>query len=186
MMNDESIIELFWNRSEQAIAELDKKYGRLCHAISYRVLGDPQDAEECVNDAYLGLWNAIPPAKPDRLSAFACKIVRNVSLKRYERNTAVKRNSIYNVAMEELEECLAAPDVCGEAAAEQELTALIEAFLQTLSQENRVIFLRRYWFCDPYAEIARRVGLSEKNVSVRLTRIRKTLRHYLQKRGVIV
>ena len=184
-MNDQKIIELFFERSEQAIGELDKKYGRICHKVSYNILNNQQDAEECVNDAYLGAWNAIPPAKPDPLLAFVCKIVRNVSLKRREQNTAAKRNSRYDVAMEELENCLASAGV-EEEIAERELTEIIESFLDSLSKENRVIFLRRYWFSDTYADISRRVGLTEKNISVRLTRIRKDLRKYLTERGVLL
>ena len=185
-MTDERIIELFFERSEQAIRSLDEKYGRVCHSVSYNVLGNWQDAEECVNDAYLGTWNAIPPARPNPLLAFVCRIVRNLSLKRYEQNTAVKRNGIYDIALEELEEALASPVLPGEETEARELTATIEAFLDSLSKENRVIFLRRYWFSDPYADIARRVGLTEKNVSVRLTRIRKELRKYLTERGVFI
>ncbi len=185
-MNDERIIELFFERSEQAIKELDKKYGRVCHTVSYNVLNNRQDAEECVNDAYLGTWNAIPPAKPNPLLAFVCKIVRNISLKRYEQNTAAKRNSYYDVAMEELEDCLASTTTIEEEIAERELTEIIESFLDSLSKESRVIFLRRYWFSDTYADIAKQVGLTEKNVSVRLTRIRKELREYLLEREVLV
>ena len=184
-MDDEKIIELFFVRSEQAIKELDRKYGRKCHAVSYNILNNHQDAEECVNDAYLGAWNAIPPAKPDPLLAFVCKIVRNVSLKRYERNTAAKRNSRYDVALEELEECLASPTSIEEEIAQRELAGIIEAFLDTLSRQDRVIFLRRYWFSDAYVDIAKQVGISEKNVSVRLTRIRKELRKYLLEREVL-
>lgn len=184
-MNDEKIIELFFERSEQAIRELDAKHGRTLRALSVRILGNPEDAEECVNDAYLGTWNAIPPARPDPLLAFVCKIVRNLSLKRYGQNTAAKRNSIYDVAMQELEECLASPEDIDGALEERELTAAMEAFLDSLSRENRVIFLRRYWFSDPYAEIARRVGLTERNVSVRLTRIRKELKSYLAQREIL-
>ncbi len=185
-MTDERIIELFFERSEQAIKELDKKYGQVCHSISYNILGNKQDAEECVNDSYLGVWHAIPPAKPNPLRAFVCKIVRNISLKRYEQNTAVKRNSFYNVAMNELEECLSSSEFVEETIAEHELSKIIESFLDLLSQKNRVIFLRRYWFSDTYAEIANRVGLSEKNISVRLTRIRKELRKYLIEREVLL
>lgn len=185
-MNDERIIELFFERSEQAIKELDKKYGRICHAVSYNILNSRQDAEECVNDAYLGAWNAIPPARPKPLLAFVCKIVRNISLKRYEQNTAEKRNSHYDMAMEELEDCLTSPSNIEQEIAERELTEIIEAFLDSLSQENRVIFIRRYWFSDTYADIAGRVGLTEKNVSVRLTRIRKELRKYLTEREVLL
>ena len=184
-MNDETIIELFWARSEQAIKELDGKYGRVFHSVSYNILNNRQDAEECVNDAYLGVWNAIPPAKPNPLLAFVCKIVRNISLKRYEQNTAVKRNSYYDVAMEELEDCLAFATTVEKEVGERQLTESIEAFLDSLSKENRVIFLRRYWFSDTYADIAKRVGLGEKNVSVRLTRIRKELRKYLREREIL-
>ena len=185
-MNDERIIELFFERSEQAIKELDEKYGRTCHKVSYNILNNRQDAEECVNDAYLGTWNAIPPAKPNPLLAFVCKIVRNISLKRYEQNTADKRNSYYDVAMEELGDCLAATTTTEEEIAEHELTEIIESFLDLLSKENRVIFLRRYWFSDTYADIAKQVGMTEKNVSVRLTRIRKELREYLIEREVLL
>ena len=185
-MNDERIIELFFERSEQAIKALDGKYGKVCHSLSFKIMNNHQDAEECVNDSYLGTWNAIPPAKPNPLLAFVCKIVRNISLKRYEQNTAAKRNSYYDVAMEELEDCLASTTTIEEEIAERELTKIIESFLDSLSKENRVIFLRRYWFSDTYADIAKQVGLTENNVSVRLTRIRKELREYLLEREVIV
>lgn len=110
MAEDEKIIELFFERSEQAIHELDRKYGKVCHRLSYNIVNSRQDAEECVNDAYLGAWNAIPPAKPKPLQAYICKIVRNISLKMYYRNKAAKRNSTYEIAMQELEDCLSAPN----------------------------------------------------------------------------
>lgn len=185
-MVDEKIIDLFFERSEQAIKEIDHKYGSTCQAISFNILHNSLDAEECVNDAYLGVWNAIPPARPNPLLTFLCKIVRNISLKRYEQNTAIKRNSIYDVAMEELEACLASPNTVEDEIALKELTHIIEFFLDTLSLENRVIFLRRYWFSDTYSDIAKKTGVTEKLVSVRLTRIRKQLREYLLERGGIV
>lgn len=185
-MNDERIIELFFERSEQAIKELDGKYGKVFHALSFKILNNHQDAEECVNDSYLGTWNAIPPAKPNSLLSFVCKIVRNISLKRYGQNTAAKRNSRYDVAMEELGDCLVSTVTVEKELEEQEMTEIIESFLDSLSRENRVIFLRRYWFSDTYADIAKQVGLTEKNVSVRLTRIRKELRKYLLEREVLL
>ncbi len=185
-MNDEKIIELFFERSEQAIAELDEKYGRVCRSVSYNILGNEEDAEECVNDAYLGAWNAIPPAKPYSLLAFVCRIVRNLSLKRYEHNTAAKRNCVYAVALEELEDCLPSHSSVEKELEADELKCVIESFLESLSEENRVIFLRRYWFSDTYEDIANRVGLSEKNVSVRLTRIRNQLRKHLLEREVFI
>ena len=185
-MEDEKIMELFFARSEQAIRELDIKYGKICYALSYHIVNDRQDAEECVNDAYLGAWNAIPPARPSPLRTYLCKIVRNLSLKIYWRKEAAKRNSTYTVALEEIEACLAAPDTVEAEMGARELAQILESFLDTLSVENRVIFLRRYWFSDTYAEIAARVGLSEKNISVRLTRIRRKMKQYLSERGVFV
>ena len=171
-MDDIKIIDLFFARSELAIEALDGKYGAICHNLSRSILKDQQDAEECVNDAYLGVWNAIPPHRPNPLSVFVCKIVRNISIMRYRANTALKRNSNYDSTMEELENCLSS-------------SVSVEDFLRDLSQENRVIFLRRYWFSDSYAEIAARTGLTEKNVSVRLSRIRKQLQTHLAERGVL-
>ncbi len=185
-MDDNAIIELFFARSEQAIRELDSKYGKVCRSLSYNILHSRQDAEECVNDAYLGAWNAIPPAKPDPLPAFLCRIVRNLSLMRYHADRAAKRGGgSCTVALEELEGCLASPRTVEGEMEEQELVRLIEDFLDTLSPENRVLFMRRYWFSDSYGEIADRTGFSEKNVSVRLTRIRKQLRRYFEERGVV-
>ena len=185
-MDDSTIIELFFARSEQAIRELYNKYGKVCHSLSYNILNSRQDAEECVNDAYLVIWDAIPPARPNPLLAFLRKIVRNLSLMRYHANRTAKRGGgIYMVALEELEGCLASPRTVEGAIEEQELIRLIEDFLETLSPENRVLLMRRYWFSDSYEKIAEQTGLSEKNVSVRLTRIRKQLRHYFEERGVV-
>ena len=186
MIEDVKIIELFFERSEQAIRSLDSKYGKVCHALSYNIVNNRQDAEECVNDAYLGAWNAIPPTKPNPLQAYICKIVRNLSLKLYYRKEAAKRNSTYEIAMQELEAYLSAPNTVEAEIEARELVHIIESFLDTLSEENCVIFMRRYWFSDTYAEIAKRVGLSEKNVSVRLTRIRKQMKDYLIEREVFV
>lgn len=185
-MMDEKIIELFFQRSEKAINELDKKYGKVFYKISNNILNDRLDAEECVSDSYLGTWNAIPPARPIPLLTFVCKIVRNLSLKRYHAKTAMKRNSIYDVAMSEVANYIISPNSVEEEVDAKELAQIIESFLDTLTKENRVIFMRRYWFSDSYEEIADRVGISEKNVSVRLTRIRKQMREYLLSKEVMV
>lgn len=181
---DDDIIEMFFARSEDAITALDDKYGKACRQISFNIVNNDQDAEECVNDSYLGTWNAIPPARPSPLLAFVAKIVRNISLKLYWRNSAAKRNSAFTVAYEELEGCLSAVDTIDEEMEAAELARLIEGFLQALSGENRVIFMRRYWFSDSLRDIAELTGLSEKNVSVRLARIRAGLRKYLNDEGV--
>lgn len=182
-MLDEEIIGLFFERSEQALKELETKYGKMCLQTSYNILGNLSDAEECVNDSYLGVWNAIPPAKPNPLLTYVLKIVRNLSLNRYHKNMAQKRNSSYDLAVEELADFLVAPDSIESIMETKELTLAIEQFLDTLKEQNRVIFIRRYWFYDDYEQIAKKVGISEKNVSVRLTRLRKQLKDYLEERG---
>lgn len=186
MVDDETIIELFFARDQQAIQELDIKYGKICNAISYNILNSSQDAEECVNHAYLGAWNTIPPERPNPLLSYLVKIVRNLSLKLYWRKNAAKRNSIYTIAMQEMEGCLAEQKTMEDELEAKELARIIEDFLDTLTHENRVIFMRRYWFSDNYKDIAAFVGLSEKTVSVRLTRIRKKMKQYLIERGVFV
>ena len=186
MIDDEKIIEMFFERSEQGIRELDIKYGKVCHNLSYHIVGSQRDAEECVNDAYLGAWNAIPPAKPNPLLTYVCKIVRNISLKIYWRKEAAKRSSHYTIALEEIEACIAAPNTVEAEIETRELARIIESFLDTLTTENRVIFMRRYWFSDSCKDIAERVGLTEKNISVRLTRIRKQMKNYLIEREVFV
>ncbi len=186
MIEDEKIIEMFWGRSEQGIQELDIKYGKVCHKLSYNIVNSRQDAEECVNDAYLGAWNAIPPAKPNPLLTYICKIVRNISLKIYYRKEAAKRNSTYTIAMGEIEACIAAPNTVEAEIEARELARIIESFLDTLTVENRVIFMHRYWFSDSCKDIAEFVGLSEKNISVRLARIRQKMKEYLTEREVFV
>lgn len=183
-MLDEDIIKLFFDRSEEAIKELEEKYGKACFQISYNILANRNDAEECVNDSYLGVWNSIPPAKPDPLLTYVLKIVRNISLNRYRRNQAAKRNSTYDLVVEEMDEYLASKDSIENVMETRELSEAIEGFLDSLKSENRVIFVRRYWFFDTYEQIAKRTRLSEKNVSVRLTRMRKELREYLEERGI--
>lgn len=186
MIEDEKIVELFFERSEQGIRELDIKYGKVCRKLSYNILNSRQDAEECVNDAYLGAWNAIPPARPRPLLAYICKIVRNISLKTYYKKEAAKRSSTYSIAMEELDACIEDQNTVETEIEARELARVIESFLDTLTAENRVIFMRRYWFSDTYQDIAGFVGLTEKNISVRLTRIRQKLKNYLAEREVFV
>ena len=186
MMEDEKIVELFFARSEQAIQELDAKYGAMCRGVSYNIVNSRQDAEECVNDAYLGAWNTIPPAKPDPMLTYILKIVRNISLNAYWKKEAAKRSGSHTIALEEIEDCIAGRNTVEDEIEARELARIIEDFLDTLSRENRVIFMRRYWFSDSHRDIAERTGLSEKNVSVRLVRIRRRLKQYLTEREVFV
>ena len=185
-MDDQKIIELFYERSEQAITELSKKYGSLCEKIADNILNNHLDAEECVNDAYLAVWNTIPPQNPDSLVSYVCRIVRNQAIKKYHENTALKRNSIYDTSLDELEEVLpSSASVEGELEA-KEVSAMIDRFLETLDKQSRTMFIRRYWYSDSIEEIALSFKTSKHYISVRLSRIRKALKKYLVKEGVSV
>lgn len=184
-MDDKQIISLFFERSEQAITELSQKYGVLCFQLANNILNDHQDAEECVNDAYLGAWNSIPPQSPDPLRAYICRIVRNHSLKKLRANTALKRGSQFEVSLEELANCI--PDnSLDEQLAASELSAQINAFLSALPKVDRVMFVKRYWFSESLSEIAAAFHITENNVSVRLSRIRKKLHQYLDRKEVTI
>ena len=184
-MQDDKIIELLFERSEDAIAALERKYGRLCRQLSRNILDDDGTVEECINDSWLGVWNAIPPQQPSHLGSFVCTIVRNLSLKRRRMDRAKKRDCRYDSAFEELQDCLQGGFSAEEQLEQKELVRAIEGFLDKLSQENRVIFLRRYWFLDSYEAIARLTGKSEKAVSVCLVRLREKLRKYLREEGFL-
>ena len=183
MIEDEKIIEMFFERSEQGIRELDIKYGKVCHKLPYNIVNNRQDAEECVNDAWLGAWNSIPPQRPDPLRAYICRIVRNLSLKKLRANSALKRSSRFEVSLSELEDCISAHSLDEQLAA-GELSAQINAFLAALRRDDRVMFVRRYWFAQPLSEIADAFGTTENNVSVRLGRIRRKLHTYLERKEV--
>lgn len=185
-LNDNRIIDLFFERSEQAIAELSRAYGALCTKIAVHILNNDQDAEECVNDTYLGVWNTVPPARPNPLRSYVCRITRNLAIKKYHANTALKRNSVYDVALDELENCFPSADSVEGAVDAKQTAAHINAFLATLSQENRVLFVRRYWYADSIDELAALFRLSKHNVSVRLSRLREKLNDYLIQEGVFL
>lgn len=183
-MDDRKIIELFFDRSEQAIVELSNKYGDICQKVAVNILKNINDAEECVNDAYLGAWNTIPPQKPNPLLTYICRIVRNISIKKYHQNTAKKRNSFYDVALDELEDCLPSASSVEDEINANELSILFDYFLDTLDQANRVMFVRRYWFSDSISDIAAMFNTSNHNVTVRLSRTREKLKQYLVEKGV--
>ena len=183
-MEDQEIIELFFARSEQAIAQLQNKYGKRCLKVAGNILNNRLDAEECVNDSYLAVWNTIPPQSPDPLLTYVCHIVRNLSIKRYHANSARKRNSHYDIALDELEECIQTEETVENEIAVKELAEAINQFLGTLSKENRMMFVRRYWFSDSIEDIARMFRISSRNVSLRLVRMRKGLKKYLEREGI--
>ena len=163
--------------------ELSKKYGTICIRIAKNILNNSLDAEECVNDAYLGAWNTIPPQKPNPLKTYICRIVRNLSIKRYHSNTSMKRNSFYDAALDELENCIPSGKTVESELFARELAKIIDDFLDTLDKENRVIFVRRYWYSDSISDISKRFHMSNNNISVRLSRTREKLKNYLRKEG---
>lgn len=183
-MEDGFIIELFFTRSERAIQELAVKYGGICRKISYNILNNLQDVEECVNDTYLGVWESIPPNRPNPLIAYVCRIARNISLKKYRYNTAQKRNSYYDLSLDELESCIPASSDRSNNSTNEELSSAIELFLGSLDRESRIMFMKRYWFSESVHEISREIGITENHAAVRLMRIRNKLKKYLQQEGI--
>ncbi len=184
LLEDDEIITLFFERSESAIALLADKYGKLCTKVANNILNNLLDTEECVNDAYLGVWNTIPPKRPDSLCGYVCRIVRNLATAKYHYNTAAKRCSSYDLALDELENCFPSP-VSVEEQFDAKLTAkCIDAFLLGLDRKSRVMFIRRYYYADSIGDIAKYFGTDSHYVSVRLFRIRKKLKAYLLKEGI--
>ena len=185
-MTDEEIINLFFERSEQAISELAKKHGPAVSRVALNILKDEEDAKECVNDTWLGAWNSIPPNRPDPLRTYVCRIARNLAAKKYHANTAEKRNSQYDLALEELTECIPDRSTVEDTVAAKELTETINRFLDTLSYEDKFVFMRRYWYADSLSEIAAMAGMSYQSAAVRLHRVKGKLKKELLKEGVPV
>ncbi len=182
-MDDLQIIELYFARDEQAISETDAKYGKLCRNIAYNVLNNQEDSEECVNDTYLGVWNAIPPIRPNNFMAFVCRITRNLSLRRLESQTRQKRSAALTVSFSELEEIL--PDEAIDVSASDEnIGRLISDFLRGEKADIRKVFVRRYYFFDSVSDISKRYSFSESKVKNMLYRTRNKLKEYLIKEGV--
>lgn len=185
-MEDQKIVDLFFARSEDALAEVSAKYGGLIKKIAMNVLNNTADAEECANDTYMALWENIPPERPQSMIGYVCRLARNISVNRYRYNTADKRNSTYEVALEEVDQFLSDRGSVEDAIAAKELTAILEEFLRNLPKVDRVLFMSRYYLSESYRDIAEKTGLSEKNVSVRLTRIRSKLKEHLRKREISI
>lgn len=185
-MDDSKIIELYFQRSEDAIAETDKKYGAYCHTVADHILGNEEDAKECVNDTWLGAWNAIPPNRPGILRAFHAKITRNLAITRLEKNMTQKRGgNISLAAIDELEECIGDNTDLEEIVEARQLGEVIRRFVKALDKRDGNVFVRRYFFTDSTAEIAERYGLSENYVMVILSRTRKKLKKELIKEGFV-
>lgn len=184
-MEDQAIIALFLERSEQGIVELISKYGKAVRKITGNILADPLDAEECANDTYLGVWDSIPPTIPKSLGAYCCGIARNKALSRWEFSTAQKRNSHFDAALEELEGTIPALGTVESELEARELAGCISAFLAQLPYDDRYAFLRRYYYADAVADIAETLGKTPHRISVRLFRIRENLKKYLRKEGML-
>lgn len=181
-MEDAQIVKLLWQRAERALEALAAKFGRRLQKTAENILGNHRDAEEAVNDTYLALWNAIPPAKPDPLSAFVYKVGRNTALKHLRDRMAQKRDGYYDVALDELSAIIPGSTM-EETFDARELGRAMNRFLGTLDQDSRTLFLRRYWFGDSVAELAKLYRVTENALSVRLYRIRQRLKNYLLKEG---
>ena len=181
-MEDKKIVKLLFAREENAISELITRFGKQLHRIAYNILENFADAEECINDTYLALWNAIPPVSPNPLAPYVYRTGRNIALKRLHRDTAQKRDGRYDISLDELDGCLPGGDV-EQMIDAKELGRAMDKFLETKSRESRYIFIRRYWYGDSVGEIAKDLKMQENAVSVRLNRLRSSLKEYLKKEG---
>jgi len=179
-MEDSAIIDMFFKRDERAITEVDNKFGNTLRNLSKRLTGSFEDAEECLNDTYMTLWNKIPPDHPDFLLAYICRITRYISLARYRRNSAQKRNAVTFSLENEFTESLSAGEDFTESL---ELTEIINNFLEKLDKESRLLFMRRYYYADSLSELSGISGMKENAIAARLFRMRKKLGDILKKEG---
>lgn len=184
-IEDTRIIELYFERDEQAIKETDLKYGKLCHSIAYNILNNYEDSEECVNDTYSGAWNTIPPTRPNNFAAFICRIARNLALKKLEMLTRQKRSQGILVSLAELEEIM--PDESIENnVSNEEIGKIVSKFLKSEKEDIRNVFIRKYYFFDSIKDIAKRYSFTESKVKNMLYHTRIKLRDYLVKEGVVI
>ena len=185
-MEDERIIDLYWQRSQEAIARTDEKYGRLCMKISLNILSNTQDAEECVSDTYMALWNNIPPQRPKCFRPFIAAVVRNLSLMKLREQYARKRGGgAFDLVLDELKDTLSSDDSVEAEYERKEFAAAVNQFLCTLSVDDRNIFVCRYWLFAPIADIASRLKCSQSQVKTSLFRTRQKLQLYLSKEGLL-
>lgn len=182
-MEDTQIIDLYWARDEEAIQATDALYGRRLNALSQKILLNREDAEESVNDTYMKTWQALPPHRPRYFYAFLAAICRHLSLDRLDWKTAAKRSGEVVALTEEMEACI--PDMSHDRRMEgKEIGRILDAFLEGLPKDSRLIFLRRFWYADSIAEIAQRYDMSESKVKMQITRTKDKLRAYLKNEEV--
>lgn len=185
-MEDSQIISLYFQRNESALTETDRKYGPFCRHLAGNILTLPEDAEECVNDTYHAAWNAIPPQEPRSLRAFLGRVVRNLAITRWRSMRAQKRCAGMEVLLSELDDCVPAGDQVAEAMDRRALGELISRWLGGLQEEDRRLFVRRYWYGDPAAELARETGCTPNQMAQRMLRLRRGLRRVLEQEGVAI
>ena len=184
VVEDTQIVQLYWARDQKAITETVTKYGNYCTSIAKNILGNNEDAEECVNDTYMNAWNSMPPYRPNILSTFLGKITRNLSFNRYKHNHADKRGgSELSAVLAELSECVSGKDNIEQEIDYKELVKSIDSFLDTLSTKKRNMFICRYWYTESISEIAKQFNMRENTVSMTLNRIRLKLHKYLIEEG---
>lgn len=183
-MEDDKIILLFQSRDETSISELSRKYGSICRRTAQNILGDFTEVEECLNDTYLRVWESIPPAVPRSLAAFAAAITRNFALMRLRARRAEKRGGgEETLSFDELKDFVSGERSVENEAERKELINAVNEFLRKLPEQQRQAFVRRYWGCLSISEVAQCLGMTESNVTVTLTRVRKKLKDYLTRRG---
>lgn len=185
-MNDSDIVDLYWCRSAEAVTETQRKYGSYCYTIAFGLLGNIQDAEECVNDTWLKAWNAMPQNRPARLAPFVGKITRSLSFDRFRNSQAQKRGGgELPLVLEELRDCVPSVPSAAQVVEDAELEQSVSDFLHTLPTRDCNIFLRRYWYAEPLADIAKRYGLKLNTVKTSLFRTRSKLKSFLETEGII-
>ncbi len=184
-MDDRRIVELFLERSEEAILETDIKYGRYCHKIAFNVLGNDEDSEECVNDAYMRAWGSIPPNEPDSMASYIGRITRNLALDKLRQKQSDKRgNGEVPVVLDELAECVSGHDELERRQDSAEIAAAIDSFLDELNSVERGVFMRRYWMMEPIADVANRYDISVSKTTTMLFRLRNRLKKHFMKEGI--
>jgi RNA polymerase sigma-70 factor (ECF subfamily) len=185
LLPDEEIIDLYWKRDEKAIEATDKKYGKYLYTIAYNIIHDKLDCEECVNDTYLGVWNRIPPAKPNKFQVFCARIMRNIAIDRFRKHTASKRiPSELVVSLNELDNCMTYESSMEDQYAIREMSRILNSYLRAQSATDEFMFVCRYYYMDSVANIAKMLDMNEKAVYRKLVEMRNELKALLEKEGL--
>lgn len=185
-MEDKFIIDLYWARNEMAISETDTKYGRMLHSISYNILSSWEDSEECVGDTYIRAWNSMPPNKPNSLIAYLGRIVRNISIDVYRKDRAKKRYNGIEILLSELAECIPDSTTTESRFEEKSFSKLISKWLYTLSKEDRLLFVQRYWYGYSLKELSITYNLNSNKLAGKMYRLRKALKEELESEGIFI